>query len=51
MPHGQDWEHENDRTSESTYECLACGSIVKAESHPSTCECGGDFQNRAKSLE
>ncbi|MFP8953807.1 rubrerythrin-like domain-containing protein [Natrialbaceae archaeon A-arb3/5] len=51
MPHGQDIE---DDTSEmdSEYECLQCGRIVTAETNPGTCSaCGGDFQNRAKSIE
>ncbi|ELZ00944.1 rubrerythrin-like domain-containing protein [Natrialba asiatica] len=51
MPHGQDIE---DDTSEMTseYECLQCGRIVEAETNPGECEeCGGDFQNRAKSIE
>ena len=51
MPHGQDVE---DDTSEmaSEYECLQCGRILKAETNPGECEkCGGDFQNRAKSVE
>ena len=51
MPQGEDVEHENDPTSTSTYECLQCGSIVESKTHPGTCECGGEFQNRAKSLE
>lgn len=51
MPHGEDIEHQNTPTSASTYECLQCGSIVESETHPATCECGGEFQNRAKSLE
>jgi hypothetical protein len=51
MPRGQDLENENDPESNSTYECLQCGRIVDARTHPGTCECGGDFQNRAKSLE
>lgn len=51
MPHGEDIEDENEPTSTSTYECLDCGSIVKAKTHPGTCDCGGEFQNRAKSLE
>jgi hypothetical protein len=51
MPHGQDIEDENDPESTSTYECLQCGRVVEATSHPGTCECGGEFQNRAKSLE
>lgn len=49
MPHGQDLD---DRPKEpQTYECLQCGTIVEAGSHPGTCECGGSFQDRAKSLE
>ena len=51
VPQGNDVEHENSPTNTSTYECLQCGSIVESESHPGTCDCDGDFQNRAKSLE
>lgn len=51
MPHGHDIEGENDPESPSEYECLQCGTIVEAKTHPETCECGGEFQNRAKSLE
>jgi hypothetical protein len=51
MPHGEDVEGENDPDSTSTYECLQCGEIVEATTHPPTCDCGGEFQNRAKSLE
>ena len=51
MPHDTDIEQENSPESESTYECLQCGEIATAKTHPSTCDCGGDFQNRAKSLE
>ncbi len=37
---------------QSVYECLQCGTIVTAESHPGPCEaCGGSFQDRAMSLE
>ena len=51
MPHGQDIEHDTSEI-ESEYECLQCGRIVTAETNPGECsECGGDFQNRAKSLE
>lgn len=51
MPHGQDIEDDTaDLTSE--YECLECGTLVESETHPGVCsECGGDLQNRAKSLE
>lgn len=36
----------------SEYKCLLCGRIVEAETSPGECEkCGGDFQNRAKSIE
>lgn len=36
----------------STYECLQCGEIVTAETHPGDCpECGDVMQNRAMSLE
>ncbi|QGN07059.1 rubrerythrin-like domain-containing protein [Halorhabdus sp. CBA1104] len=51
MPHGQDVERKNDPASSSTYECLQCGTIVESETHPGACECGGEFHNRAKSLE
>ncbi len=51
MPHGQDAEGDTSEI-ESVYECLQCGNLVKAKSHPGDCpECGGNFQNRAKSLE
>ncbi|QPV65151.1 rubrerythrin-like domain-containing protein [Halosimplex litoreum] len=50
MPHHQDVA--DDAETKSTYECLVCGTIVKAESHPGECsECDGEFQNRAMSLE
>ncbi|MFB6135899.1 MAG: rubrerythrin-like domain-containing protein [Halobacteriaceae archaeon] len=43
---------QGDPDSPSTYECLGCGTIVKSDTHPGTCEeCGGSFQNRAMSLE
>jgi hypothetical protein len=51
MPHGEDVEHDNDPASASTYECLRCGDMVEAKTHPGACDCGGEFQNRAKSLE
>lgn len=51
MPHGQDVEDTNDPGSPSTYECLQCGKIVEAKTHPGDCTCGGEFHNRAKSLE
>jgi hypothetical protein len=51
MPHGQDIEGDTASIS-SEYECLQCGKVVEAQTHPGTCpDCGGDFQNRAKSLE
>jgi hypothetical protein len=51
MPHGQDIEDDTASIS-SEYECLQCGKVVEAQTHPGTCpDCGGDFQNRAKSLE
>jgi rubrerythrin len=51
MPEGHDVEHDTAEMS-SEYECLQCGTIVEAETHPGECpDCGGDFQNRAKSLE
>ena len=51
MPHGQDLEDDTADIA-SKYECLKCGAIVESQTHPGACsECGGDFQNRAKSLE
>lgn len=51
MPRGHDVEHDTSGIT-STFECLQCGNMVTAESNPGECpECGGDFQNRAKSLE
>ena len=51
MPHGQDVENDTTNIS-SEYECLQCGNVAKAKTHPGECpECAGDFQNRAKSLE
>ena len=42
----------DDPDRQSTYECLQCGTIVVADSHPGDCEgCGGVMQDRAKSLE
>lgn len=50
MPHGHDYKEES--AKRSTYECLHCGNTVEAESHPGPCgECGGEFRNRANSLE
>lgn len=51
MPHGQDIENDTAEIT-STYECLQCGEIVTARTHPGACsQCGGEYQNRAKSLE
>lgn len=42
----------DDYPTPTTYECLRCGRIVTADSHPGECDrCGGGFQNRAMSLE
>ncbi len=39
-------------TPESTYECLGCGTIVTADTHPVECDdCGGSMRDRAMSLE
>ncbi|WP_311171201.1 rubrerythrin-like domain-containing protein [Halobellus ordinarius] len=51
MPHDQDVEDANSPESESTYECLKCGRLTESMTHPGTCACGGEFQNRGKSLE
>lgn len=33
---------------QSVYECLGCGAIVEAETHPLKCEdCGGLFHDRS----
>ncbi|AEH36699.1 rubrerythrin-like domain-containing protein [Halopiger xanaduensis] len=38
--------------TESTYECLRCGKLITASTHPGACpECGAGIQNRANSLE
>lgn len=50
MPHGMDVDGCGPE-ERSTYECLRCGDIVESRSHPGTCDCGGEYQNRAKSLE
>ena len=51
MPHDQDVENDTSELT-SDYECLGCGRIIEARAHPGECEeCGGEFQNRAKSLE
>ncbi|MFC7174258.1 rubrerythrin-like domain-containing protein [Haloplanus litoreus] len=51
MPHSHDVEHSTAETT-SEYECLQCGRIVENDTNPGTCAaCGGEFQNRAKSLE
>lgn len=50
MPHGKDTEDDTSEI-ESTYECLDCGDMTEAETHPGECDCGGEYQNRAKSLE
>jgi rubrerythrin len=44
---------EENPESESIYECLKCGNVVRSDSHPGTCSvCGSDgFQNRAMALE
>lgn len=43
---------EDDPTTRSTYECLSCGDIVTADTHPGECaDCGSGYQNRAMSLE
>jgi hypothetical protein len=41
-----------DPATVSTYECLGCGELITADSHPGECaNCGGVVQNRAMSLE
>lgn len=51
MPHNLDVEDDT-TDGASQFECMGCGRIVEAETHPGQCsECGGEFQNRAKSLE
>jgi hypothetical protein len=51
MPHGLDVEHDTSDV-ESEFECIRRGRIVTADTRPGTCDaCGGEFQNRAKSLD
>ncbi|MFB6132379.1 MAG: rubrerythrin-like domain-containing protein [Halanaeroarchaeum sp.] len=51
MPRGQDVEHDTSGIA-SSFECLECGNVFTADTHPGECpECGGEVQNRAKSLE
>ena len=41
----RDVEYESDADSE--YECMECGAIVRADSHPGTCaDCGNAMRNR-----
>lgn len=41
-----------DPEADSTYECLRCGELIEARSHPGECPaCGGTVQDRAMSLE
>lgn len=41
-----------DPDEKNRYECLQCGEIILAESHPIECtECGGGVQSQKKSLE
>ncbi|WP_148225414.1 rubrerythrin-like domain-containing protein [Haloterrigena turkmenica] len=43
---------QEDAETESTYECLQCGEIAKAASHPVNCpNCGKVMQNQTNSLE
>lgn len=43
-----DRETGKEEEEEKTYECLGCGKIVRAGSHPLKCaDCGGIFHNRA----
>lgn len=42
----------DDPDEKKEYECLRCGELILAESHPGTCpECGAGVQGRKKSLE
>jgi len=50
MAHNADVEGDTNGIS-SSYECLSCGTRREGESHPGRCDCGGEFQNLAKSLE
>ncbi|MFC6962448.1 rubrerythrin-like domain-containing protein [Halocatena marina] len=41
-----------DPNSKSAYECFNCGTIVRAESNPGTCDnCGSAMRNRLIPLE
>jgi len=43
---------EYDSDEKRAYECLKCGTILRADSHPGTCsDCGTDMRNRRTPLE
>lgn len=47
---GEDVEYESSATYQ--YECLHCGDVVDAESHPGDCPgCGVSYRNRNMPLE
>ncbi|MDL5363005.1 rubrerythrin-like domain-containing protein [Halalkalicoccus sp. NIPERK01] len=46
------WDVASDAGTESTYECLECGTRVTATSHPGNCpECEASLRNCATSIE
>lgn len=46
------WDVASDPETESTYECLSCGTRVIDTSHPGACpECGASLRNCATSIE
>lgn len=47
---GEDVEYEIAATYD--YECLRCGDVIAADSHPGDCEdCGASYRNRNMPLE
>lgn len=50
MAHNSDVEGDTSELT-STYECLRCGNRKTEQTHPGRCECSGEYQNLAKSLE
>ncbi|WP_336362392.1 rubrerythrin-like domain-containing protein [Halalkalicoccus salilacus] len=46
------WDVASDSETESTYECLDCGTRVTETSHPGSCpNCDASFRNCATSIE
>lgn len=46
------WDVASEPETESTYECLACGTRVSDTTHPGSCpECGASLRNCATPIE